>query len=73
VQKSVAETERVVAARTGVTRSAVKSAAATARNRAATTRTVAKGAVTSARKTAGKAVEAVEATTEKVGEEPSAG
>ena len=69
VEQSVAATEKVVAERTKGTRAAAKGVATTARKRAVTTRTGVKGVATSVRKTAEKAVEAVEATAEKIGDE----
>jgi hypothetical protein len=72
VADSVAATEKVVAQRTRVTRSAAKAAATTARKRAASTRTATKGAVTSARKAAEKGVAAAEAAAESVGTDPEA-
>jgi heparin binding hemagglutinin HbhA len=72
VEKSVAATEKVVAARTRRTRvaaqEAAKEAGTTARKRAVSTRSAVKGAATSARKTAESAVEAVEETVEKIGD-----
>jgi heparin binding hemagglutinin HbhA len=68
VERSVAQTERVVEKRTAGTRAAAKRTAATVRTRANTTKTAAKATVTSARKTATKAAEATEAAADKVGD-----
>jgi heparin binding hemagglutinin HbhA len=68
VERSVAQTEKVVEKRTAGTRAAAKRTAATARTRANTTKTAAKATVTSARKTATKAAEATEAAADKVGD-----
>jgi hypothetical protein len=72
VAGSVAATEKVVEERTKATRVAAKRTVATARKRAVGVRGAAKGAVTSVRKTADQAVEAVEATAAKVGDDTQA-
>jgi hypothetical protein len=68
VERSVAQTEQVVQARTADTQAAVKQAEATARSRVAATRTATKAAVTSARKTAAKASHAAAEAVDKLGD-----
>lgn len=72
VAEGVATTEQVVAEHTRGTRAAVHDAAALVRRRAASTRTAARTATTSVRKTAEKAVVAVEGLAGHIGEEPVA-
>jgi hypothetical protein len=68
VERSVAQTEKVVEKRTAGTRAATKRTTATARTRTNATKTAAKATVTSARKTAAKAAEAAEAAADKIGD-----
>jgi len=68
LEKSVADTEKVVAARTRGTKSAAKRTVTTARTRAASTRSASKGAVTSAKKAASAASKAAGDAAAKVGD-----
>jgi heparin binding hemagglutinin HbhA len=68
VERSVAQTEKLVEKRTAGTRAAAKRTATTARTRADATKTAAKATVTSARKTAAKAADAAESAADKVGD-----
>ncbi len=67
-EKTVAATKRTVAKRADATKPAVKRTATTASKRTAASKTASKGAVTSTRKTATKAVKAVSAAADKVGD-----